>query len=189
METPSSIKTDNGPTYISRQFKKFLHPFFIKHITDIPYNPQAQDIVEWTHHTLKLQIKKFKKGEYTGTLLSSLSRADFTRFQCNIFFKSLGLSRQEYWSGLPFPSPIYENKKWKGSRSIVSHSSWPHGLQPARLLCPWDFPGKSLEKSALDKEDRSVAVYSLFLNFFICSFSVWCARSTMPCACGYKEYL
>ena len=26
-------------------------------------------------------------GEYTGTLLSSLSRADFTRFQCNIFFK------------------------------------------------------------------------------------------------------
>ena len=20
---------------------------------------------------------------------------------------------------------------------------WPHGLQPARLLCPWDFPGKN----------------------------------------------
>ena len=27
------------------------------------------------------------KGKYTWTLLSSLSRADFTRFQCNIFFK------------------------------------------------------------------------------------------------------
>ena len=46
MGTPNSIKTDNSPAYISRQFKKFLHPFFIKHITDIPYNPQAQDIVE-----------------------------------------------------------------------------------------------------------------------------------------------
>jgi len=21
---------------------------------------------------------------------------------------------------------------------------WPHGLQPARLLCPWDFPGKNI---------------------------------------------
>ena len=26
---------------------------------------------------------------------------------------SLGLSRQEYWSGLPFPSPMYESEKSK----------------------------------------------------------------------------
>jgi len=32
---------------------------------------------------------------------------------------------------------------WKWSRSAVSDSSRPHGLQPTRLLCPWDFPGKS----------------------------------------------
>ena len=32
---------------------------------------------------------------------------------------------------------------WKWSRSVVSDSSRPHGLQPTRLLCPWDFPGKS----------------------------------------------
>ena len=25
----------------------------------------------------------------------------------------------------------------------MSDSSWPHGLQPTRLLHPWDFPGKS----------------------------------------------
>ena len=89
MKTPSSIKTDNGPAYISRQFKQFLQSFSVQHITGIPYNPQAQGIVEWAHHTLKLQIKKLKRGEYTGTLLSSLSRADFTRFQWNIFFKPL----------------------------------------------------------------------------------------------------
>ena len=29
------------------------------------------------------------------------------------------------------------------SCSVVSDSSRPHGLQPTRLLCPWDFPGKS----------------------------------------------
>ena len=27
--------------------------------------------------------------------------------------------------------------------SVVSDSLRPHGMQPARLLCPWDFPGKS----------------------------------------------
>ena len=56
---------------------------------------------------------------------------------------SLGFSRQGHWSGLPFPSPMHESEKWKWSRSVVSDSSQPHGLQPTRLLRPWDFPGKS----------------------------------------------
>ena len=32
---------------------------------------------------------------------------------------------------------------WKWSHSVESDSSRPHGLQPTRLLHPWDFPGKS----------------------------------------------
>ena len=56
---------------------------------------------------------------------------------------SLGFSRQEHWVGLPFPSPMHESEKWKGSCSVVSDSSQPHGLKPTRLLCPWDLPGKS----------------------------------------------
>ena len=56
---------------------------------------------------------------------------------------SLGFSRQEHWSGLPFPSPMHESEKWKWSRSVVSDPQRPHGLQPSRLLCLWDFPGKS----------------------------------------------
>ena len=31
---------------------------------------------------------------------------------------SLGFSRQEHWSGLPFPSPRRESEKWKWSRSL-----------------------------------------------------------------------
>ena len=54
---------------------------------------------------------------------------------------SLGFSRQEHWSGLPFPSPMHESEKWKWSRSVVSNPQRPHGLQPSRLLHPWDFPG------------------------------------------------
>ena len=56
---------------------------------------------------------------------------------------SLGFSRQEHWSGLPFPSPMHESEKWKWSCSVVSDSLWTHGLQPTRLLHPWNFPGKS----------------------------------------------
>ena len=33
--------------------------------------------------------------------------------------------------------------KGKGSCSVVADSSRPRGLQPTRLLHPWDFPGKS----------------------------------------------
>ena len=56
---------------------------------------------------------------------------------------SLGFSRQEHWCGLPFPSPIHKSEKWKWSHSVMSDSSRPHGLQPTRLLHPWDFPGES----------------------------------------------
>ena len=48
-----------------------------------------------------------------------------------------------HWSGLPFPSPMHESEKWKSSHSVMSDTQRPHGLQPSRLFCPWDFPGKS----------------------------------------------
>src|SRR5574342_179242 len=54
---------------------------------------------------------------------------------------SLGFSRQEHWSGLPFPSPMQESASEVAS--IVSNSVRPHRQQPIRLLGPWDFPGKS----------------------------------------------
>ena len=57
---------------------------------------------------------------------------------------SLGFSRQEHWSGLPFPSPMHESEKWKWSLSVVSDSSDPmdcgppgssvHGIFQARVL-------------------------------------------------------
>ena len=48
---------------------------------------------------------------------------------------SLGFPRQEHWSGLPFPSPVHESEKEKWSRSVVSDSSRPHGLQPTGVGC------------------------------------------------------
>ena len=50
---------------------------------------------------------------------------------------SMGFSRQEYWSGLPFPSPCCF------ITSVVPDSVRPHRRQPTRLPHPWDFPGKN----------------------------------------------
>ena len=49
---------------------------------------------------------------------------------------SLGFSRQEHWSGLPFPSPMHESEKWKWSRSVVSNSSDP---------MDYSLPGSSIQ--------------------------------------------
>ena len=79
---------------------------------------------------------------------------------------SMEFSRQEYWSGLLFPSPgdlpypgieprsptlqadplISEppgRPRTELSRSVVSDSLRPRGLQPTRLLHPWVSLGKN----------------------------------------------
>ena len=42
---------------------------------------------------------------------------------------SLGFSRQEHKSGLPFLSPMHESEKWKWSRSVVSAPPWTAAYQ------------------------------------------------------------
>jgi transposase InsO family protein len=53
MGLPKLIKTDNGPSYSSKNFTSFCKEFGIKHKTGIPYNPMGQGIVERAHRTLK----------------------------------------------------------------------------------------------------------------------------------------
>ena len=62
---------------------------------------------------------------------------------------SMGFSRQEYWSGLPFPSPMQESEKWKWSHWVMSNSQWPHGLQPTRLSIHGIFQARVLEWVAI----------------------------------------
>ena len=42
-----------------------------------------------------------------------------------------------------------EREKGKWSHSVMSNSSWSHGLQPTRLLCPWIFQARVLEWGAI----------------------------------------
>ena len=57
---------------------------------------------------------------------------------------SMGFSRQEYWSGLPFPSPMHESEKWSEVAQSCPTLSDPmdcsppgscvHGILQARVL-------------------------------------------------------
>ena len=40
-------------------------------------------------------------------------------------------------------SNLWGAREVKWSHSVMSDSLRPHGLQPKRLLCPWDFPGEN----------------------------------------------
>ena len=107
-------------------------PYFLKVITVINPKPviQSPKLKFWL---LLLLLSRFSCARLCATPQTAAHHAP----------PSLGFSRQEHWSGLPFPSPMHESEKWKWSHSVMSDSSWLHGLQPTRLLRPWDFPGKS----------------------------------------------
>ena len=98
---------------------------------------------------------------------------------------SLGFSRQEHWSGLPFPSPMQESEKWKGIRSVVSDSSRLHGLQPTRLLHPWDFPARVLEWGAIAFSTQLVHVHlfqlsTAFEPYFSTTKDPWTWKEWIP---------
>ena len=57
---------------------------------------------------------------------------------------SLGFSSQEYWSGLPFPSPgDPPNPGIESGSPTLQVDALPSEPQTVRLLHPWDSPGKS----------------------------------------------
>ena len=65
-------------------------------------------------------------------------------------------ARTPEWVAISF------SNAWKWSHSVVSNSWRPHGLQPTRLLHPWDFLGKS------------TGVGCMACNiYFYCFFILW----------------
>ena len=57
------------------------------------------------------------------------------------------------------------------SRSVVSDSLRPHGLEPARFLCPWDFPGKN----------TGVGCHSLLQGIFLTQGLKLCLLQLLHC--------
>ena len=126
----------------------------------------------------KVKVKSLSRIQHFATPWTAAHQAPL----------SMRFSRQEYWSGWPLSSPkrsvciyvyiyiyihiyiyiyIWSEVKW--SRSVVSDSLRPHGLQPTRLLRPWDFPGKS----------TGVGCHCLLLNKFYYSVKPMTKRAKL----------
>ena len=103
---------------------------------------------------------------------------------------SLEFSRQEHWSGLPFPSPMHESEKWKWSRSVMSDlvTPWTAAYQAPPSMgfarqeywsgvpLPSPFPSpRSLVISAFLSVDMNLPIlgtsYKCNIQYF--SFCVW----------------
>ena len=61
---------------------------------------------------------------------------------------------------------MHESEKWKCSRSVVSNSVRPHGLQTTRLLRPWDFPGKS---TGVGQNYFKCTIYWYWIDYQCCT--------------------
>ena len=75
---------------------------------------------------------------------------------------------------------MHESEKWKWSHSVVSYPQRPHGLQPSRLLHPWDFPGKSTGVGChclLQYSQASLSIISSQSYSNSCPSSWWCLQS------------
>ena len=70
------------------------------------------DLALWLELRSSLLLSRFSRAQLCATPQMAAHQAP----------PSLGFSRQEHWSGLPFPSPMHEGEKWKRSRSVVSDS-------------------------------------------------------------------
>ena len=132
-----------------------------------PWVKFSEEKVCWIH------LGKYKHIPFPVRLISQISIVYWTRLGPK-------WAKEEKWPSIPqnlsslvkiFPCGRF--KKFKTNRAVSTII-----MSLENILC-WN-----LVKSALDKEDSSVPVYSPFFNFFICIFSVWCAHSAMPCVCG-----
>ncbi|RMC19493.1 hypothetical protein DUI87_04105 [Hirundo rustica rustica] len=86
---PKSIKTDNGPTYTSKEFRSFLQQWGVEHKTGIPYSPTGQAIVERTHQNLKRVLSQQHQSLKLETPQIQLSKALFTLNFLNCTFENL----------------------------------------------------------------------------------------------------
>ena len=75
--------------------------------------------------------------------LSCIGEGNGNPFQCSCLENPR--DRRAWWAAVYGVAQSQTRLKRLSSvsHSVVSDSLWPHGLQSARLLCPWNSPGKN----------------------------------------------
>ena len=127
----------------------------------------VKHLEQWVKHIGREELR-------TESLLLLLLLLSHSSRATDCATPSLGFSRQEHWSGLPFPSPTESLSPsifsvWiQFSHTVVFNSLWPHGMQHTRLTCPLPIPGTSSNS---------------------CPSSQWCHRAISSSAIPFSSCL
>ena len=70
---PESLVSDNGPCFISKEFKDFLRKNGVMHITSAPYHPASNGLAERAVRIIKEGLRKMK----VGTISDKIARLLF----------------------------------------------------------------------------------------------------------------
>ena len=81
---------------------------------------KKKEMCSYCNFPLLLLLSRFSRVQLCATPKTAAYQAP----------PSLGSSRQEYWSGLPFPSPMHESEKWKWSAQSCPTPSDPMDCSP-----------------------------------------------------------
>ena len=112
---------------------------------------------------------------------------------------SLGFSRQEHWSGLPFPSPVHESEKWKWSCSVVSDSPTPWteayqaplsmGFSRQEYWSGVPLPSPAQQECINPSSLSSGVLWFLFQFYFFPPLFPWDAPSTPQTRFSFQMFL
>ena len=100
---PWSRKWQHTPVFLSGKFHR---------------QRSLVDFQACTHTHTHTHTYKHTHTHTHALLLLLLLLSHFSRVRLCVT-PSLGFSRLEHWSGLPFPSPMHESEKWKWSLSVT----------------------------------------------------------------------
>ena len=123
------------------------------------------------HYILK---KVLKEGTYMSLIFvfSIVTEYNVDKYLIYSYYNYCSLFSQSSKAAMKFWEKSYrqiEEKhtyNWKSesvSHSVLSDSLQPNGLQPTRLLCPWDSPGKK----------SGVGSHSFLQGIFLTQGSTW----------------
>ena len=121
----------------------------MEYYTVLKRNELSRHELWWKQKCISLSEKCIWKGWIPTLWLSGKGKTkDITWSVLTVGFGDVGVNRAHR------SSQGQENARddvkvmdgWACAQSfIVPDCLWPHGVQPTRLLCPWDSPGKRLE--------------------------------------------
>ena len=77
MESRTRLLSDNGPGYVSRSFRDYLHLVGIRHILASPYHPQTNGKLERYHQSIKRDVNQIP---YDAPASLDAAIADFVSY-------------------------------------------------------------------------------------------------------------